>query len=160
VPNQEGWTLQTVLAEYLETVWREPDSSLWEVRGPRHHFVHSKVMAWVGFDRMIRTAERSGLARPVDRWRAARDAVHREVCEQGYDPERGTFTQFYGSRGLARPVRATARPAQRRGAAQRGAGPHAERQLGNTPQAFSHVGLVNTALTLEHDLGHVRTDHG
>ena len=98
--DRDAWTLQCVLAEHLESVWEQPDSSLWEVRGPRQHFVHSKVMAWVGFDRMIRTAERSGLPAPLDRWRAAREAVHREVCEKGFDPTRGTFTQYYGSAGL------------------------------------------------------------
>jgi GH15 family glucan-1,4-alpha-glucosidase len=99
-PDEDAWKLQCLLTEHLEAVWREPDSSLWEVRGPRQHFVHSKVMAWVGFDRMVRTAERTGLPGPVDRWRAARDEVHAQVCEQGFDAERGTFTQFYGSTGL------------------------------------------------------------
>ena len=98
--DPDAWALQVVLTEYLESVWREPDHSLWEVRGPRRHFVHSKVMAWVGFDRMIRTAERSGLPAPLERWRAERDAVHAQVCEQGFDAERNTFTQFYGSKGL------------------------------------------------------------
>ena len=98
--DEDAWSLQCLLTTQLERLWPEPDSSLWEVRGPRRHFVHSKVMAWVGFDRMIRTAERAGLPAPLDRWRAARDAVHAEVCERGYDPERRTFTQFYGSHGL------------------------------------------------------------
>jgi len=98
--DPDAWALQRVLTEYLESVWREPDHSLWEVRGPRRHFVHSKVMAWVGFDRMIRTAERSGLPAPLERWRAERDAVHAQVCEEGFDAGRNTFTQFYGSKGL------------------------------------------------------------
>ena len=98
--DDDAWTLQALLTEHLESVWREPDASLWEVRGPSRHFVHSKVMAWVGFDRMVRTAERSGLPAPLTRWRAARDAVHDEVCQKGFDADRGTFTQFYGSRGL------------------------------------------------------------
>jgi GH15 family glucan-1,4-alpha-glucosidase len=198
-------------------------------------------MACVGFDRMIRTAERSGLDAPLDRWRAARDAVHREVCERGFDAERGTFTQFYGSRGLdaallliprvgflppddAR-VRGTVE-AVRKELCEDGfvlryrpdADPHADsgtvdglpgsegaflacsfwladalaligrqdearelferlldlrndvgllseewdpqarRQLGNMPQAFSHVGLVNTAMALERTPAHTRTD--
>jgi GH15 family glucan-1,4-alpha-glucosidase len=198
-------------------------------------------MAWVGFDRMIRTAERSGLGAPLDRWRAARDAVHRQVCEQGFDAERGTFTQFYGSKGLDAAllliprvgflpqddprVRGTVE-AVRKELCQDGfmlryrtdADPHADsgtvdglpgsegaflacsfwladalalvgrhdearelferlldlrndvgllseewdpkahRQLGNTPQAFSHVGLVNTAMALERSPAHTRTD--
>ncbi len=118
--DEDAWSLQTMITEHLETVWQQPDSSLWEVRGPQRHFVHSKVMAWVGLDRMVRTAERSGLPAPLERWRAARAAVHTEVLARGYDAGRRTFTQSYGSR----------------------------RQLGNTPQAFSHVGLVNTALAL------------
>ena len=99
-PDEDAWNLQRLLTEHLEQVWREPDSSLWEVRGPRQHFVHSKVMAWVGFDRMVRTAERTGLPGPVERWRAARDEVHAQVCDKGFDSARGTFTQFYGSTGL------------------------------------------------------------
>ena len=98
--EEDAWDLQVALTGYLATVWQHPDRSLWEMRGPPRHFVHSKVMAWVGFDRMIRTAERSGLPGPVDRWRAARDAVHAQVCARGFDADRGTFTQFYGSRGL------------------------------------------------------------
>jgi len=239
--DADAWTLQTVLTEYLEKVWREPDSSLWEVRGPKQQFVQSKVMAWVGFDRMIRTAERSGLPAPLDRWRAARDAVHREVCEHGYDADRQTFTQFYGSKGLDASLlliprvgflpaddprvrgtidavrhelcedgfvlryRTDADPHSASGTVDGLPGsegaflacsfwladalaltgrrdearelferlldlrndvgllseewdPQARRQLGNTPQAFSHVGLVNTALALEDHTSHVRTD--
>ncbi len=239
--EEDAWTLQVVLTEYLEKVWQEPDSSLWEVRGPRQQFVHSKVMAWVGFDRMIRTAERSGLDAPLDRWRAARDAVHQEVCAKGYDTSRNTFTQYYGSKGLDAallliprvgflPVdddrvrgtveavrrdlcddgfvlryRTDADPTSSSGTVDGLPGsegaflacsfwladalaltgrrdearelferlltlrndvgllseewdPQAGRQLGNTPQAFSHVGLVNTAIALEVDPGHGRTD--
>jgi GH15 family glucan-1,4-alpha-glucosidase len=65
--DEQAWTLQTVLTDYLETIWQQPDNSLWEIRGPKQQFVHSKVMAWVGFDRMIRTAERSGLDAPLDK---------------------------------------------------------------------------------------------
>ncbi|MFC5832691.1 glycoside hydrolase family 15 protein [Nonomuraea insulae] len=95
-----AWDLQCSLMDYLEGHWREPDHGLWEVRGPRRHFVHSKVLAWVAADRMIRTVERHGRSGPADRWKALREKIHREVCERGYDAERGTFTQFYGSRGL------------------------------------------------------------
>ena len=239
--DDEAWTLQSVLTEYLETVWQQPDSSLWEVRGAQQHFVHSKVMAWVGFDRMVRTAERSGLPAPLDRWRSVRDEVHAQVCEKGYDADRQTFTQYYGSRGLDAALLLIPRvgflppsdprvhgtiEAVRRELCEEGfvlryrtgadanssAGtvdglpgtegaflacsfwladalalegrrseardlferlldlrndvgllseewdPHARRQLGNTPQAFSHVGLVNTALALEEGARHARTD--
>jgi GH15 family glucan-1,4-alpha-glucosidase len=98
--HHDAWTLQCLLTDYLEGAWQRPDSSLWEVRGPQQHFVHSKVMAWVGLDRMIDTAEASGLKAPLKRWRATRDAIHAEVCARGYDAERGTFTQYYGSTGL------------------------------------------------------------
>jgi GH15 family glucan-1,4-alpha-glucosidase len=237
----DAWALQTILTEYLETVWQKPDSSLWEVRGPRQHFVHSKVMAWVGFDRMVRTAGRSGLDAPLDRWHAARDAIHREVCSKGYDADRQTFTQYYGSSGLDAALlliprvgflpaddprvhgtieavrhelcedgfvlryRTDADPGASGGTVDGLPGsegaflacsfwladalalegrrdearelferllrlrndvgilseewdPAANRQLGNTPQAFSHVGLVNTALALEKDPEHPRTD--
>ena len=241
--DEDAWTLQTMLTEYLEGVWQRPDSSLWEVRGPQQHFVHSKVMAWVGLDRMINTAERAGLRAPLDRWRAARAAVHREVCERGFDAERGTFTQYYGSNGLdaallliprvgflppsdprvrgtvdavqreltqdglvlryrtdadptsdhgtvdglpgaegvflacsfwlADALALTGREARARALFERlldlrnDVGllseewdPHTRRQLGNTPQAFSHVGLVNTALTLDRGTGHAVTRTG
>ena len=239
-PDEDAWTLQTLLTEYLEMVWRQPDSSLWEVRGPQQHFVHSKVMAWVGLDRMIRTAERSRLRAPLGRWRAARDDIHREVCAQGFDASRGTFTQYYGSSGLDAALlliprvgflppddervrgtvaavqqelcengfvlryRTDADPTSPQGTVDGLPGsegaflacsfwladalaltgkhdearalferlldlrndvgllseewdPHAQRHLGNTPQAFSHVGLVNTALTLDRGTQHAAT---
>jgi GH15 family glucan-1,4-alpha-glucosidase len=95
-----AWRLQVALMRYVEDAWRKPDEGIWEVRGPRRHFVHSKVMAWVAFDRAVRMVEDLGQEGPVDRWRELRAEVHREVCERGYDPERNTFTQSYGSRGL------------------------------------------------------------
>ncbi|SEQ86938.1 Glucoamylase (glucan-1,4-alpha-glucosidase), GH15 family [Lentzea xinjiangensis] len=95
-----AWDVQRALLDYLEGHWSEPDNSLWEVRGPRRHFVHSKVMAWVGLDRAVHTVEHHGLDGPVDRWRQLRDTIHREVCEHGYDREQGTFTQFYGSQAV------------------------------------------------------------
>jgi len=91
------------LLAYLEKHWTEPDEGIWEVRGGPKHFVHSKVMAWVAFDRRIKLAE-AGLAFPpertLQRWRATRDAIHAQVCEKGYDASRGTFTQYYGSSSL------------------------------------------------------------
>ncbi|WP_326696823.1 glycoside hydrolase family 15 protein [Streptomyces sp. NBC_01754] len=96
-----AWNLQLSLLGFLESAWREPDEGLWEIRGERRHFVHSKVMAWVAADRAVRTLEENpALPGDADRWRTMRDAVHAEVCERGYDPERNTFTQSYGSREL------------------------------------------------------------
>ncbi|MEU1370812.1 glycoside hydrolase family 15 protein [Streptomyces sp. NPDC005803] len=96
-----AWSLQLSLLGFLESTWREPDEGLWEIRGQRRHFVHSKVMAWVAADRAVRSLEEDpSLSGDADRWRAMRDAVHREVCEKGYDPVRNTFTQSYGSREL------------------------------------------------------------
>ncbi|WP_432114793.1 glycoside hydrolase family 15 protein [Streptomyces sp. S1] len=88
------------LAMELEPLWTEPDMGVWEVRGPRRHFVHSKVMAWVTIDRAIQVIERSWATGPLERWTALRETIHAEVCEEGFDPERNTFTQFYGSREL------------------------------------------------------------
>ncbi|MEU8676440.1 glycoside hydrolase family 15 protein [Streptomyces sp. NPDC048560] len=220
------WKLQLSLLGFLESTWREPDEGLWEIRGERRHFVHSKVMAWVAADRTVRSLEENpDLPGDADRWRAMRDAVHEEVCEKGYDPVRNTFTQSYGSRaldaatllivrtgflppddprvvGTVDAVRAelgsdglvrrystdgvsldglpggegafivcsfwladallrTGRPAEaaelfeRLLALRNDMGLLAEeydtvagRQLGNYPQAFSHIGLVNTAVAL------------
>jgi GH15 family glucan-1,4-alpha-glucosidase len=98
--SADAWDLQRALMDFLEGHWDEPDNGLWEVRGPRRHFVHSKVMAWAGADRMVRAVEHFGLDGPVDRWRALRDDIFREVCERGYDADRGTFTQYYGGTEL------------------------------------------------------------
>jgi GH15 family glucan-1,4-alpha-glucosidase len=91
------WDLQRALMDFVEGHWCDPDDGIWEVRGPRRHFVHSKVMAWVAFDRAVRAVERDGLPGPVERWRACRDRVHAEVCEQGWNDKVGAFTQYYGS---------------------------------------------------------------
>ena len=91
------------LLKFVEEHWNEPDEGIWEVRGPRQNFVHSKVMAWVAFDRAVQMAEigmPGSTEAMVHRWRAARDAIHAEVCELGYDARRGTFTQYYGSAEL------------------------------------------------------------
>jgi GH15 family glucan-1,4-alpha-glucosidase len=95
-----AWKIQLALLEHLEEAWREPDEGIWEIRGERRHFVHSKAMAWVAFDRAVRSVETQDLDGPVDRWRKLRDEIHAEVCEHGYDEERGSFTQSYGSREL------------------------------------------------------------
>jgi GH15 family glucan-1,4-alpha-glucosidase len=95
-----AWRLQQVLLGGLEETWTEPDDGIWEIRGERRHFVHSKVMAWVAFDRAVRTVELHGLDGPVDRWRVLRDEIHAEVCECGFDESLGSFVQSYGSREL------------------------------------------------------------
>jgi GH15 family glucan-1,4-alpha-glucosidase len=223
------WRVQVALMDFLRTAWRQPDEGLWEVRGPRRHFVHSKVMAWVAADRAVRALEEDPkLSGDLAGWRAMRDEVHREVCERGYDPVRNTFTQSYGSReldastlliprfGFLPPddprvigtIEAVAGELGHSGLVRRyttdetlidglpgdegtflvcsfwladalhliGRGdearrmferlvglandvgllseeydPVAGRQLGNFPQAFSHIGLVNTALALYAD---------
>jgi GH15 family glucan-1,4-alpha-glucosidase len=99
-PDERAWAFEVKLLEYLEDQWREPDAGLWEVRGPERHFTHSKVLCWVAFDRAVRTIEHTGAAGDVERWRQVRDEIHAEVCAQGFDPERGTFTQYYGSGSL------------------------------------------------------------
>ncbi|MDX3059163.1 glycoside hydrolase family 15 protein [Streptomyces sp. NE06-03E] len=98
--NDYAMGLQLKLIEYLEKHWEEPDEGIWEVRGPRRHFVHSKVMAWVAVDRTIKLVESGDAEGPLERWRELRDDIHRDVCERGYDPERNTFTQSYGSKEL------------------------------------------------------------
>jgi GH15 family glucan-1,4-alpha-glucosidase len=223
-PNENAWRVEKALIAYLESSWTEPDEGLWEMRGPRRHFTHSKMMAWVALDRAVKGVEAFGLEGPVDRWRALRDAIHREVCERGYDPALNAFVQSYGSDALdasllmmplvgflpaADPrvrgtVSAVERQLTRDGFVQRYrtspdvdglppgeatfllcsfwladnlqlAGRHEEarrlferllairndvgllaegydvdrqRLAGNFPQAFSHVGLINTALNL------------
>ncbi|MEV0125452.1 glycoside hydrolase family 15 protein [Streptomyces sp. NPDC050703] len=221
-----AWNLQLSLLEFLREKWREPDKGLWEMRGPDRHFVHSKVMAWVAADRAVRTLEEQpDLRGDVECWRKLRDEIHHEVCERGYDAERNTFTQYYGSAeldasllliprtgflppddprviGTVDAVRAeldhhglmlrytaagntvdglpgeegtflvcsfwladalhlTGRTEEARALFERLVGlcndvgllaeeydPVSGRQLGNFPQAFSHIGLVNTALAL------------
>ncbi|GHA81503.1 glycoside hydrolase family 15 protein [Streptomyces termitum] len=227
--RRHAWNLQLSLLGFLESHWREPDEGLWEVRGPRRHFTHSKVMAWVAADRAVRTLEADpSLPGEPDRWRALRDEIHAEVCAKAYDPGRNTFTQSYGSaeldaatlliprvgflppedprvkgtvdavraelthHGLLRryspgegsvdglpgqegtflvcsfwladALRMTGRTREARELFERLAGlandvgllaeeydPVTGRQLGNFPQAFSHIGLVGTALALAGD---------
>ena len=85
------------MLEFVEGAWQQPDEGIWEVRGPRRHFTHSKVMAWVAMDRGVKSVEEFGLEGPVDRWREARDAIHAEVCEEGFDASKNSFVQSYGS---------------------------------------------------------------
>ena len=95
-PSKDAWALIRKLLQWLEKGWREPDEGIWEVRGPRRHFTHSKVMAWVAFDRAVRMIEEDGLGGPVDRWRALREEIHDEVCREGLSEKLGAFTQSYG----------------------------------------------------------------
>jgi GH15 family glucan-1,4-alpha-glucosidase len=94
------WPRWRAVIEYVETIWRRPDDGIWEARGPQRHYTYSKVMAWVVFDRAVRFAERFDLEAPLERWKQVRDEIHAEVCERGYDRERRTFTQYYGSKEL------------------------------------------------------------
>ncbi|MCC6421114.1 MAG: glycoside hydrolase family 15 protein [Gemmataceae bacterium] len=228
-PDDNAWRVACELAGFLESAWHQPDEGIWEVRGPRRHFTHSKVMAWVAFDRMVKAVEHNGRAGPVDRWRAARDAIRDEVCTKGYDARRNTFVQSYGADALdasllmiplvgflpaddprvAGTVEAVQRELMADGLVKRyepdpavdglppGEGaflactfwladclallgrrdeatrlfehllelrndvgllseeydPKARRLVGNFPQAFSHIGLVNTALNLTRTAG-------
>lgn len=92
-----GWALERQLLLHLEKVWREPDHGIWEVRGPKRHFVHSKIMCWVAFDRAVKSIEQWNLEGPIDRWRQVRDEIHADVCANGFNPATGGFAQYYGS---------------------------------------------------------------
>jgi len=94
--NDASWGLECALIEHLETIWDQPDDGIWEVRGGRKHFTHSKVMAWVAFDRAVRSSEEFGLEAPLDRWRAIRDRIHRRVCDDGFDTKQNSFVQSFG----------------------------------------------------------------
>jgi GH15 family glucan-1,4-alpha-glucosidase len=222
--NPAAWDLQCALLKHLETCWQEPDEGLWEVRGSRRYFTHSKVMCWVAFDRAIKAVETFKRSGPVEHWRAVRERIHAEVCANAWNEQCGTFVQSYGSHELDASlllipitgflpatdprVRATIEAIQReltedgfvlryrthpdidglppgegvflacsfwladclimlgrrdeaRALFERLCGlandvgllaeefdPRTGRQLGNFPQAFSHVALVNTAMNL------------
>jgi GH15 family glucan-1,4-alpha-glucosidase len=223
-PDASAWKVQRKLMDFLESHWREPDEGIWEVRGPRQQFTHSKLMAWVAFDRAVKAVASGGVEGPLEQWRAIRDMIHEEVCTKAYDSSKRAFTQAYGSStldaallmmplvGFLPPtdarvigtVAAIERELMRDGFVQRyrtddaddglppGEGafllcsfwladnyalmgrerdaralferllalrndvgllseqydPVARRLLGNFPQAFSHVGLINTAFNL------------
>jgi GH15 family glucan-1,4-alpha-glucosidase len=99
-PEPEAWKVQVALLKFLESHWDQPDDGLWEVRGPRRHFTHSKIMAWVAFDRAIKDAEQDSLEGPIERWRQLRDTIHAQVCEYGFDSNRNSFVQSYESTHL------------------------------------------------------------
>lgn len=225
--NEFASRLQCKLLDFLESNWDQPDEGLWEVRGGRQHFTHSKVMAWVAFDRAVKSTQQFGLRGEVEKWKRARDAIHAEVCARGFDSERGTFTQTYDSKhtdaallmiplvgflpahdervvGTVRAIEKDLlvddfvlryRSEHTKDGLPPGEGvfmlctfwladnyalqgrqrdaralfekllslrndvgllaeqydPHGKRLLGNFPQAFSHVGLINTAFNLSAD---------
>ncbi len=98
--NEAGWALQRELLAHLEKIWREPDEGLWEVRSGREQFTHSKAMAWLAFDRAVRSAEAFDLRGPVERWRNVRAAIHEDVLRHGFDAEIGSFVRVYGTQEL------------------------------------------------------------
>jgi len=98
--NESGWGAQLEFVDHLTKIWRDPDQGIWEVRGAARHFTYSKVMAWVAFDRAIKSVETFGLPGPVDQWRKVREEICAEVCAKGFDPEMGSFVQSFGSKQL------------------------------------------------------------
>jgi GH15 family glucan-1,4-alpha-glucosidase len=98
--DERSWSVECAMVRHLETIWDQPDDGIWEVRGGRRHFTHSKVMAWVAFDRVVRSATEFGLEGPVEHWKRVRDAIHDQVCERGFDAAQDSFVQSYGSNAL------------------------------------------------------------
>jgi GH15 family glucan-1,4-alpha-glucosidase len=98
--SHDEWCLARALVEFVGKSWQAPDEGIWEVRGPRRHFTHSKVMAWVALDRAVRAVEQMGFPGPLERWRALRDTIHADICQNGYDAELGAFVQHYGSKNV------------------------------------------------------------
>ncbi|WP_133650671.1 glycoside hydrolase family 15 protein [Paraburkholderia flava] len=98
--DETAWTVQCTMLKHLETIWEEPDEGIWETRGGRQHFTFSKVMAWVAFDRAVKSAESFDLPAPLDRWRALRDLIHADVCLKSWNPKLNAFTQIYGGDDL------------------------------------------------------------
>jgi GH15 family glucan-1,4-alpha-glucosidase len=99
-PKHARHDVANAMLEFLETGWERPDEGIWEVRGPRRHFVHSKMMAWVAVDRIIRSAELGRLTADISRWKKLRDAIHEQVCREGFDADLNSFVQYYGSKHL------------------------------------------------------------
>jgi len=95
-----SWPLQRALMTYVEENWMRPDNGIWEIRGPQRHFTHSRVMVWAAFDCAIRAVREFGLEGPADRWQEIRDEIRDEIEQRGWDAERGTYTQYFGSEGV------------------------------------------------------------
>jgi GH15 family glucan-1,4-alpha-glucosidase len=98
--TEDGWTVGRALIDFVSAHWNEPDDGIWEVRGPRRHFTHSKMMAWVAIDRVVKAVERAELEGPVEKWRSLRDQIHAQVCREGFDETLGAFVQSYGEKQL------------------------------------------------------------
>jgi len=172
-PDADAWRLQRALLEFLEAAWPEPDEGIWEVRGPRRHFTHSKVMAWVAFDRGLKAIERSGLDGPLERWREHRRRLHGFLHRYPTSPAgeidglpagEGVFlpgTFWLADNHLLRGRRREAQQVFERllavandvGLLAEEYDPVNKRLLGNFPQAFSHVSLINTARKLARESG-------
>jgi GH15 family glucan-1,4-alpha-glucosidase len=99
-PDENAWRIEQALMQFLETDWENPDEGIWEVRGPQRHFTHSKVMAWVAVDRAVKAVEHFHLDGPVETWRRLRQAIHEQVCREGFDPDLNAFVQYYGAKQL------------------------------------------------------------
>ena len=99
-PEKHIWNIQLALIKHLETIWREPDEGIWEIRSEPRQFTYSKVMAWVAFDRAVKSVEQFALEGPVEKWRRVRAEIHADVCRNGFNSARNSFTQSYGSRNL------------------------------------------------------------
>ena len=98
--DAEVWAIQLEMLKHLAEIWDQPDDGIWEVRGGRQHFVHSKIMAWLAFDSAIRSAQEFALEGPIERWKNLRDRIHAEVCLKGFDKKRNSFVQYYGAKGV------------------------------------------------------------
>jgi GH15 family glucan-1,4-alpha-glucosidase len=98
--GRSTWAVECTVLEHLAAIWDQPDHGIWERRGDGRHYVSSKVMTWVAFDRGIKSAETFGFKAPLDKWRALRDAIHLDVCAKGFDPELNSFVESYGSKML------------------------------------------------------------
>jgi GH15 family glucan-1,4-alpha-glucosidase len=99
-PDENAWRVERTLTDYLESAWTRPDNGIWEMRGPQRHFTHSKVMAWVALDRMVKAVESFGLAGPLERWLHVRTRIHEDICRNGFDAEQNSFVQYYGGTEL------------------------------------------------------------
>ena len=99
-PDADVWVMQAQLMDFIESAWQHPDEGIWEIRGERQHFTHSKVMAWVAADRAVKSISRYKLEGPTEKWTALRDQIHREVCTRGFDTKRNSFVQHYDTDAL------------------------------------------------------------